>query len=106
MRYNSGRICSLQELYYAFIIIIDSETICYVFYDRIMFKSIELIIQNASAINESPLNVQKQRNIHLHCKVNEKINKIIFQNTFYTLNLKYHVISFKRMNKSDFIIVL
>ena len=104
-RHNSGRICSLQELHYTFIIIIDSGIICHAFYNRIMFESIKLIIQNASAINESLLNVQRQGNVHLHYKVNRRINKIIFQNTFYTSDLKYHVILFKRINKSDFMII-
>ena len=44
IRYDSGRICLLQESHYASMIIIDSEAICHAFYDKIMFKSIEFTI--------------------------------------------------------------
>ena len=106
IRYDSGRICLLWESHYISMIIIDSEVTCYAFYDRIMFELIESIMQNISVINESPLSIQRQGNVHLHYKINERINKITFQNIFYTSDLKYHVISFKRMNKFSFIIIL
>ena len=104
-RHDSGRICSLQESHYTFMIIIDSETTCHIFYNRTMFELIELTMQNASVINENPLSIQKWGNVHLHCKINERINKITFQNTLYISDLKYYVISFKRMNKSNFMII-
>ena len=58
-RHDSGRICSLQKSHYISMIIIDSEAICHAFYDRIMFKLIEPIMQNTFVINESPLSVQR-----------------------------------------------
>ena len=106
IRHDSGRICLLWESHYASMIIIDSGVTCHAFYDRTMFESIKPTTQNTFVIDESPLSVQGQGNVHLHCKVNEKINKITFWNTLYTSGLKYHVISFKRINKSGFMIVL
>ena len=43
-RHDSDRICLLQESHYIFIIIINSETICHTFYNKIIFKSIKLTI--------------------------------------------------------------
>ena len=105
-KHDSDRICLLQESHYAFIIIVDSEATCHAFYNRIMFKLIEPTMQNISAIDKSSLSIQGQENVHLHCKINRKINKIIFQNAFYTSGLKYHMISLKRMNKFSFMIIL
>ena len=104
-RHNSGRICSLWESHYIFMIIVDSGAICYAFYNKIMFKSIKLTTQNIFVINRSFLSVQGWGNVHLHCKVNRRINKITFWNTLYTPGLKYYMISSKRMNKSGFIII-
>ena len=78
MRYDSDRICSLQESHYTFMIIVDSEATCHTFYDSIMFESIKPTTQNTSVINESPLSIQGWGNVHLHCKINRKINKITF----------------------------
>ena len=77
-RHDSDRICSLWKSHYVFIIIVDSEATCHAFYDRTMFDSIKSTTQNASVINKSPLSIQGWGNIHLHCKINERINKIIF----------------------------